>query len=68
MYNTFNGWKAKGRSVMAGERSTFKNEYNDSMFHKSQTCLTNGVETITVYRDRQGRFVKQTTRTTTYSK
>lgn len=66
MHNTFNGWKLKGRRVMAGEKGQFRNEYGDMMFHKSQTCLKDGIETITVYRDRTGRFVKQTTRVTQY--
>lgn len=61
MFNTFNGWKAKGRVVMAGEKSQYKNQFNDGMFHRSQTCLKNGVETITVYRDKGGRFIRQTT-------
>lgn len=64
MYNTFNGWRLKGRQVMAGERGSHRNEYGDMMFHKSQTCLRNGIETITVYRDSRGRFIKQTTRIT----
>lgn len=66
MYNTFNGWKLRGRVVMAGERGTFRNEYGDKMFHKSQTCLIGGTEKITVYRDQFGRFVKQTTINTKY--
>lgn len=61
MYSTFNGWKLKGRRVMAGERGSHRNEYGDMMFHKSQTCLKNGVETITVYRDTRGRFVRTIT-------
>lgn len=64
MYNTFAGWKLRGRTVMAGERGSHRNEYGDYMFHKSQTCLTNGVESITVYRDNRGRFIKQITRIT----
>lgn len=67
MYNTFNGWKLKGRRVMAGERGSHRNEYGDYMFHKSQTCLKDGIETITVFRDHKGRFIKQTTRVTTYA-
>lgn len=61
VYRTFNGWKQRGRVVMSGERSEFKNEYGDAMFHRSQTCLRNGIEAIVVYRDPRGRFVKQTT-------
>lgn len=66
MLNTFNGWRLKGRVVMAGERGIQRNEYGDMMFHKSQTCLRNGVETITVYRDNNGRFVKSRTVTRSY--
>lgn len=61
MHNTFNGWKKRGRVVMAGQRGEYENEYGDKMFHKSQTCPIGGVERITVYRDNSGRFVKQTT-------
>ena len=61
MYSTFNGWKKKGRVVMAGQRGQFENEYGDKMFHKDQTTLIGGVERITVYRDPYGRFIKQTT-------
>lgn len=60
MFNTFNGWKKRGRVVMAGQRGQFENEYGDKMFHRNQTCLIGGVEKITVYRDRNGRFIKQT--------
>jgi hypothetical protein len=60
MFNTFNGWKKRGRVVMQGERGRYENEYGDKMFHKSQTCLVGGVERITVYRDHYGRFVKKT--------
>ena len=59
-YNTFNGWKKRGRVVMQGERGQYENEYGDKMFHRSQTTLIGGVEKITVYRDRSGRFIKQT--------
>lgn len=59
-YCTFNGWKQRGRVVCQGERGSHRNEYGDMMFHKSQTKLIGGVERITVYRDRNGRFVKQT--------
>lgn len=65
MHNTFNGWKKRGRVVMAGQRGEYENEYGDKMFHERQTCLIGGVERITVYRDNSGRFVKQVTRTTT---
>ncbi len=37
VWNTFNGWKQLGRVVAAGERSSYRNEYGDKMFHKSQT-------------------------------
>jgi len=66
MYGTFNGWKKQGRVVSAGERGTHYNEYGDKMFHRSQTVPIGGIERITVYRDRTGRFVKQTTVTTQY--
>lgn len=60
MYNTFNGWKLKGRVVDAGQRGQYRNEYGDFMFHKSQTKPLGPVETITVYRDDRGRFVRET--------
>lgn len=66
MHNTFNGWKRQGRVVMAGERGVFRNEYGDAMFSREQTCPIGGVERITVYRDQNGRFVKQTTVTQRY--
>lgn len=66
MYSTFNGWKQKGRVVAQGQRGSFRNEYGDKMFHKNQTLPIGGVERITVYRDSYGRFVKQTTTTTSY--
>ena len=59
-FNTFNGWKKRGRVVMQGERGQHENEYGDKMFHRSQTTLIGGVEKITVYRDRYGRFIKKT--------
>jgi len=37
MYNTFNGWKLRGRVVRCGERGAFRNEYGDMMFHRTQT-------------------------------
>lgn len=58
---TFNGWKREGRVVKQGQRSAFRNEYGDAMFYRHQTESIGGVERITVYRDRAGRFVKQTT-------
>lgn len=58
-YNTFNGWKKRGRVVMQGERGQFENEYGDKMFHRGQTTLIGGIEKITVYRDRSGRFIKK---------
>jgi hypothetical protein len=63
---TFNGWKLKGRVVMAGEKGIGRNEYGDMMFTKGQTTLIGGIERITVIRDNFGRFVKQTTVITTY--
>lgn len=66
MYSTFNGWKQKGRVVAQGQRGSFRNEYGDKMFHMNQTLPIGGVERITVYRDSYGRFVKQTTTTTSY--
>lgn len=60
MYKTFNGWKKVGRVVMQGQRGQFENEYGDKMFSLEQTCPIGGVERITVYRDRNGRFVKKT--------
>lgn len=60
MYNTFNGWKKRGRVVMQGQRGQYENEYGDKMFHKNQTTMIGGVERITVYRDQRGRFIKQT--------
>lgn len=64
MYSTFNGWKLKGRVVAQGERGIYRNEYGDAMFHRSQTKPIGNIETIRVYRDPLGRFVKQTTTTT----
>lgn len=60
MFKTFNGWKKVGRVVMQGQRGQFENEYGDKMFSIEQTCPIGGVERITVYRDRSGRFVKKT--------
>lgn len=39
MYNTFNGWKLRGRVVIAGERGAYRNEYGDYMYHISQTTV-----------------------------
>lgn len=36
-YNTYNGWKLRGRQVMEGERGIFRNEYGDWMFSRDQT-------------------------------
>ena len=36
-YNTYNGWKLRGRQVMEGERGLFRNEYGDMMFSLYQT-------------------------------
>lgn len=63
---TFAGWKREGRVVMAGQRSRYRNEYGDPMFSRDQTTPIGGVERITVYRDTQGRFVKQTVTTERY--
>ena len=60
MFNTFNGWKKRGRAVMSGERGGYENEYGDKMFHSSQTTPIGGVEKITVYRDRSGKLIKRT--------
>lgn len=60
MFNTFNGWKKRGRVVMAGQRGQYENEYGDKMFSKEQTCPIGGVERITVYRDHSGKFVQKT--------
>lgn len=57
--NTFNGWKRKGRVVCAGQRGAFINEYGDWMFYRSQTKPRGVGEQITVYRDRQGRFIRK---------
>lgn len=59
-YGTFNGWKKMGRVVKQGERRSHYNEYGDAMFHRSQTKPIGGIETIRVYRDVNGRFIKQT--------
>lgn len=61
MYKTFNGWKRAGRVVERGGRGEFRNEYGDMMFHRSQTVPRGPVETITVYRDNRGRFVRSET-------
>ena len=60
MFKTFNGWKKVDRVVMQGQCGQFENEYGDKMFGVEQTCPIGGVERITVYRDRSGRFVKKT--------
>lgn len=39
MYSTFNGWKLQGRVVEYGQKSQFRNEYGDKMFHINQTVL-----------------------------
>lgn len=59
MFQTFNGWKLRGRQVMAGERGAYRNEYGDYMFHKDQTKpLHKDVEILVVYRDKNGKFKK----------
>lgn len=62
MYKTFNGWKLAGRVVAAGERGCYRNEYGDMMFHRSKTIKRGSVETIRVYRDEVGRFIRKETR------
>lgn len=60
MYQTYNGWKLRGRQVRFGEKGCFRNEYGDYMFHKSQTKSVHddeSVEVILVKRDRYGRFI-----------
>lgn len=61
MYNTFNGWKKRGRVVAAGQRGSFENEYGDKMFHRNQTVAKGPVEVIRVYRDPYGRFIRRET-------
>lgn len=61
MYKTFNGWKLAGRVVDRGQRGVYRNEYGDMMFHKSQTVRKGPVETIRVYRDNKGRFIRSET-------
>lgn len=59
-YNTYNGWKLRGRQVLAGERGLFRNEYGDYMFSRAQTKpILDDYEVIVIKRDRYGRFVKQ---------
>lgn len=59
-FNTYNGWKLRGRQVAGGEKGLFRNEYGDYMFSKAQTIpIYKDVEVIVVKRDRYGRFVKQ---------
>lgn len=55
---TFNGWKKSGRVVKAGERAVSYNEYGDAVFGIHQTKRIGDIETITIYRDRSGRFVR----------
>lgn len=56
-FNTFNGWKLRGRQVMQGEKGQFRNEYGDYMFARSQTkSMFDDVEFVVVRRDRLGRF------------
>lgn len=55
---TFNGWKKSGRVVKAGERAISRNEYGDALFAKHQTKMIGDIETITIYRDRSGRFIR----------
>lgn len=59
-YNTYNGWKLRGRQVMEGERGLFRNEYGDWMFSRDQTVseFKDSYELVLVKRDRFGRFVK----------
>ena len=37
MYNTFNGWKLRGRVVAVGERGSHRNVYGDMMYSIYQT-------------------------------
>ncbi len=59
-YNTYNGWKLRGRQVMEGERGRFRNEYGDWVFSRDQTVseFKDSYELVLVKRDRFGRFVK----------
>ena len=59
-YNTYNGWKLRGRQVMEGQRGLFRNEYGDWMFSRGQTVskFKDSYELVLVKRDRFGRFVK----------
>lgn len=59
-YNTYNGWKLRGRQVMEGQRGQFRNEYGDWMFSRDQTVseFKDSYELVLVKRDRFGRFVK----------
>lgn len=60
-FRTYNGWRAAGRVVMAGQRGIRRNEYGDFLFAFDQTCEKNPgkLERITVYRDSTGRFVRK---------
>lgn len=53
MYNTFNGWKLRGRVVEYGSVSHIRNEYGDKMFHVSQTVPRGS----NLYYDRPRRAV-----------
>ena len=57
-YNTYNGWKLRGRQVMEGERGLFRNEYGDMMFSRDQTIKKFSYELILVRRCKYtGRFI-----------
>ena len=59
-YNTYNGWKLRGRQVMEGERGHFRNKYGDMMFSRDQTVrkLKDDYELVMVRRCKYtGRFI-----------
>lgn len=58
MYNTFNGWKKRGRVVASGERGSHYNEYGDMLFHVSQTVPKGRTKRVEVYYDSYGRRVR----------
>lgn len=59
-YNTFAGWKLRGRVVDVGERGQFRNKCGDYMFHKSQTVRV-ATKEVVVYRTPTGRRVRTET-------
>lgn len=60
IYNTYNGWKLRGRQVMEGQRGLFRNEYGDWMFSLNQTVnrFRGSYGLVLVKRDLFVRFVK----------